>query len=107
EPARPADQLRRRRAAAAAGIHGRRQEDPGRGASIRGARRAGQTGPAGRSGPGAAGDRLRGSVRAMTVQIINGPNLGRLGQREPAVYGSTTHDQLVEILEREAAELGL
>jgi 3-dehydroquinate dehydratase-2 len=43
----------------------------------------------------------------MTVQIINGPNLGRLGQREPAVYGSTTHDQLVEILEREAAELGL
>ena len=43
----------------------------------------------------------------MTVQVINGPNLGRLGQREPAVYGSTTHDELVTLIEREAAELGL
>jgi len=43
----------------------------------------------------------------MTVNIINGPNLGRLGQREPAVYGNTTHDQLVAIIEREAAALGL
>jgi 3-dehydroquinate dehydratase II len=41
------------------------------------------------------------------VQIINGPNLGRLGRREPDVYGDTTHDQLVEIIEREAAALGL
>ena len=43
----------------------------------------------------------------VTVNVLNGPNLGRLGQREPAVYGSTTHDQLVAIIEREAAELGL
>lgn len=42
-----------------------------------------------------------------TVQIINGPNLGRLGRREPDVYGDTTHDQLVELIEREAAALGL
>ncbi|OBF85493.1 type II 3-dehydroquinate dehydratase [Mycobacterium sp. 852002-51163_SCH5372311] len=42
-----------------------------------------------------------------TVNIINGPNLGRLGQREPAVYGSTTHDQLVAAVETEAAALGL
>jgi len=42
-----------------------------------------------------------------TVNVINGPNLGRLGRREPEVYGSTTHDDLVEMIEREAAELGL
>jgi 3-dehydroquinate dehydratase II len=42
-----------------------------------------------------------------TVNIINGPNLGRLGQREPAVYGSTTHDQLVAAVETEAVALGL
>ena len=42
-----------------------------------------------------------------TVNVINGPNLGRLGRREPAVYGNTTHDDLVGLIEREAAELGL
>ena len=42
-----------------------------------------------------------------TVNVINGPNLGRLGRREPDVYGSTTHDDLVALIEREAAELGL
>jgi 3-dehydroquinate dehydratase-2 len=42
-----------------------------------------------------------------TVQVINGPNLGRLGRREPDIYGSTTHDDLVATVEREAAELGL
>ena len=42
-----------------------------------------------------------------TVNVINGPNLGRLGQREPEVYGSTTHDDLVAMIEHEADELGL
>lgn len=42
-----------------------------------------------------------------TVNVINGPNLGRLGRRDPAVYGSTTHDDLVALIEREAIELGL
>ena len=42
-----------------------------------------------------------------TVNVINGPNLGRLGRREPQVYGSTTHDDLVAMIEREATELGL
>ena len=42
-----------------------------------------------------------------TVLVLNGPNLGRLGQREPEVYGHTTHEDLVAIIETEAAELGL
>ena len=32
-----------------------------------------------------------------TVRVLNGANLGRLGTREPAVYGSTTHEQLVAL----------
>ncbi|MGE2813530.1 type II 3-dehydroquinate dehydratase [Mycobacterium heidelbergense] len=43
----------------------------------------------------------------VTVHVLNGPNLGRLGRREPDVYGDTTHEQLAELIEREAAELGL
>ena len=33
----------------------------------------------------------------MKVLVLNGPNLGRLGTREPAVYGTTTYDELVAI----------
>jgi 3-dehydroquinate dehydratase-2 len=42
-----------------------------------------------------------------TVFVLNGPNLGRLGQREPAVYGTATYADLVALCERTAAELGL
>lgn len=42
-----------------------------------------------------------------TVNVINGPNLGRLGRREPDVYGDTTHEQLAALIEREAAALDL
>lgn len=42
-----------------------------------------------------------------TVLVLNGPNLGRLGRRETVIYGTTTHDDLVALVEREAAELGL
>jgi 3-dehydroquinate dehydratase-2 len=42
-----------------------------------------------------------------TVLVLNGPNLGRLGRREPEVYGSTTHDDLVALIERAADGLGM
>lgn len=42
-----------------------------------------------------------------TVLVLNGPNLGRLGRREPEVYGSTTHEELAAMIEAEAAALGL
>ena len=38
-----------------------------------------------------------------TVLVLNGPNLGRLGRREPEVYGATTHEDLVGLIEAEAA----
>ena len=41
----------------------------------------------------------------MTVQVLNGANLGRLGTREPDIYGSTTYAQLVEVVEKTAHEL--
>lgn len=41
------------------------------------------------------------------VLVLNGPNLGRLGEREPEIYGRTTYAELVELCEREATSLGL
>lgn len=41
------------------------------------------------------------------INVVNGPNLGRLGRREPEVYGHTTHDDLAAWLEREAVDLGV
>jgi 3-dehydroquinate dehydratase II len=42
-----------------------------------------------------------------TVLVINGPNLGRLGRRQPEIYGSTTHDELVTLCREWGRELGL
>jgi 3-dehydroquinate dehydratase-2 len=39
--------------------------------------------------------------------VLNGPNLGRLGKREPLVYGSTTYEDLVALCVKTGAELGL
>ncbi|RFU22678.1 type II 3-dehydroquinate dehydratase [Geodermatophilus marinus] len=41
----------------------------------------------------------------MTIQVLNGANLGRLGLREPEKYGTTTYAELVALLEHAAREL--
>jgi 3-dehydroquinate dehydratase II len=41
------------------------------------------------------------------IYVLNGPNLGRLGTRQPEVYGHTTYADLVRLCEETAAELGL
>jgi 3-dehydroquinate dehydratase-2 len=41
------------------------------------------------------------------VLVLNGPNLNRLGTREPDVYGSGTYEELGQALSAAAAELGV
>ena len=41
------------------------------------------------------------------IYVLNGPNLGRLGTREPDVYGTGTYDELVAVIRGEADALGL
>jgi 3-dehydroquinate dehydratase II len=43
----------------------------------------------------------------MTLLVLNGPNLGRLGVREPDVYGTATYADLVARCEQVAAENGV
>jgi 3-dehydroquinate dehydratase II len=43
----------------------------------------------------------------MTVQVLNGANLGRLGLREPEKYGTTTYAELGSLIEKAAGDLGL
>lgn len=42
----------------------------------------------------------------INILIIHGPNLNLLGEREPEVYGSTTLDQLNQMLAQKAKDLG-
>ena len=43
----------------------------------------------------------------MRVLVLNGPNLQRLGSREPEVYGRTDHAGVVALVAAAAAELGV
>ncbi|WP_408925680.1 type II 3-dehydroquinate dehydratase [Corynebacterium sp. YSMAA1_1_F7] len=45
--------------------------------------------------------------QAPKVCVINGPNLNRLGKRQPEVYGSTTLADVEDLLAREAESLGI
>ena len=42
----------------------------------------------------------------MRVLVLNGPNLGTLGRREPEVYGTQTLADLEKLLKERARELG-
>lgn len=41
------------------------------------------------------------------VCVINGPNLNRLGRRQPEVYGTTTLADVEDLLAREAESVGI
>jgi 3-dehydroquinate dehydratase-2 len=47
------------------------------------------------------------SSAAPLVLVLNGPNLGRLGAREPDIYGAQTLHDIAELCRAEAALLGL
>jgi len=42
-----------------------------------------------------------------SVLVLNGPNLGRLGRRQPEIYGHTTHDELAALCVGWGQDLGL
>ncbi len=44
---------------------------------------------------------------AHKILIINGPNLNRLGSREPEIYGTLNYSDLVSAVTLKALELGL
>jgi 3-dehydroquinate dehydratase-2 len=41
------------------------------------------------------------------VLVLNGPNLGRLGRRQPEIYGATTYAELVTLCAGWGRDLGL
>jgi 3-dehydroquinate dehydratase-2 len=41
------------------------------------------------------------------VLVLNGPNLGRLGKREPEIYGAQTYADLIKLCKDVGSDLGL
>lgn len=46
-------------------------------------------------------------TKGTKVLVLNGPNLGRLGRRQPEIYGTTTHPELAASCVAWGRELGL
>ncbi len=78
-------------------------------AALRGARRPGRPADPRRARRGRPAGGLRRHRRCVMtkVLVLNGPNLGRLGRRQPEIYGSTTHAELAHQCVEWGNELGL
>ena len=48
-----------------------------------------------------------GGSSLRSVLVLNGPNLGRLGTREPGIYGSTSYAELAALCVQAGRDLGL
>ena len=43
----------------------------------------------------------------MKILVLNGPNLNMLGIREPDIYGSSTYNDLVSLIEEHSSDKGI
>ena len=43
----------------------------------------------------------------MNILVINGPNMNMLGIRQPEIYGKATYQDLCDMLQKEAEQLGV